>query len=323
MIPATPFYRGRFAPSPTGPLHFGSLVAAVGSYLEARANRGEWRLRIEDVDTPRCSGESAAAILRTLEVFGFEWDGEVVWQSQRHAAYKGALDQLKAAGAVFPCACSRKEMADSATVSQIQRLAPAPDGATLYPGTCRAGLPAGKSARAWRLAVGAAQIEFDDAIQGPVRSFLAHEAGDFVVFRADGLFAYQLAVVVDDAEAGITHVVRGADLLDSTARQIYLQQRLLLPTPIYAHLPVAVNAAGEKLSKQTHARPVNETRPGKTLVAALDFMGQGPPTDLAKASVSDIWAWAKAHWRLAAVPCSRDYVHSVETEQDLQMETNR
>jgi len=286
-------YRGRFAPSPTGPLHFGSLVAAVGSLLEARTRHGEWHLRMEDVDAPRCSAAAAGEILRVLEACGFAWDGETVWQSRRGEAYAAALERLKAAGRVFPCACTRRELADSAI---------APDGAAIYPGTCRAGLAPGRTARAWRLRVDAAAVSFDDAIQGRIVSDLARDAGDFILLRADGLFAYQLAVVVAIAEAGITHVVRGADLLASTSRQIYLQQCLGVPTPEYAHLPVVVNAAGEKLSKQTRAAPVDSARPGPALFAALEFLGQRPPAELSAAPVSELWAWAMANWRLAAVP---------------------
>lgn len=293
MIPAAVPYRGRFAPSPTGPLHFGSLVAAVGSYLDARCHGGEWLLRIEDVDTPRCSADDAKAILLTLEAFGFAWDGEVIWQSRRAKAYADALERLKRAGLVFPCACTRRELADSVL---------APDGAGIYPGTCRDGLPPGRQGRSWRVRVDRASVEFADAVQGVQRSDLARDAGDFVLLRADGLYAYQLAVVVDDADAGITHVVRGADLLLSTARQIWLQRCLTLPTPAYAHLPVAVNAAGEKLSKQTRAAPLDPTRAVPTLVAALEFLGQMPPSDLGWATLDDAWAWARSNWTLSRVP---------------------
>lgn len=286
-------YRGRFAPSPTGPLHFGSLVAATGSYLEAASRGGQWLLRMEDVDASRCSAAAAADILLTLEACGFAWDGEIVWQSRRDDVYADMLGRLKAAGRVFPCACTRRELADSAM---------APDGATIYPGTCRQGLPAGRAARAWRVAVGEARIGFDDAIQGRIESDLASEAGDFILLRADGLFAYQLAVVVDDAEAGITHVVRGADLLASTSRQIFLQQCLGLPTPHYAHLPVVLNASGEKLSKQTRAAAVDSARPGAELFSALQFLGQNPPAELSRAAVCELWSWAKANWQLASVP---------------------
>ncbi len=293
MTTLTPAYCGRFAPSPTGPLHFGSLVAAVGSLLEARTRHGEWRLRMEDVDAPRCSKQAASEILHALEACGFVWDGDVVWQSRRAEVYAAALERLKAAGRVFPCACSRRELADSAI---------APDGAAIYPGTCRNGIAPGRAARAWRLRVGEARISFDDAIQGRIVSDLARDAGDFILLRADGLYAYQLAVVVDDAEAGITHVVRGADLLASTSRQIFLQQCLGLPTPDYAHLPVVVNAAGEKLSKQTRAAPVDYSRPGPALFAALEFLGQLPPVELSAAPVPELWTWARANWQLANVP---------------------
>ena len=293
MLASTPVYRGRFAPSPTGPLHFGSLVAAVGSFLEARTNGGQWLLRIEDVDAPRCSAAAADDILRTLEACGFAWDEDVVWQSRRTDAYAAALERLKVEGRVFACTCTRKELADSAI---------APDGATIYPGTCRQGLAEGRQARAWRLRVGDVRIGFDDAIQGRIESELAVDAGDFIVLRADGLFAYQLAVVVDDADAGTTHIVRGADLLASTSRQIFLQQCLGVATPFYAHLPVAINAAGEKLSKQTRAAAVDAARPGPALFAALEFLDQRPPAELSGASPCELWVWATRNWRLDRVP---------------------
>jgi glutamyl-Q tRNA(Asp) synthetase len=293
MSTSSPAYRGRFAPSPTGPLHFGSLVAAAGSFLEARVRCGEWQLRMEDVDAPRCSMTAATEILRTLEACGFEWDGEVVWQSRRTNAYAAALERLQAADRVFPCACTRKELADSAI---------APDGAAIYPGTCRQGLAVRRVGRAWRLRVGDAQVTFDDAIQGRITSDLTSEAGDFILLRADGLYAYQLAVVVDDAEAGITHVVRGADLLASTARQIFLQQCLGASTPSYGHLPVVVNAAGEKLSKQTRATPVDSLHPGAALCAALTFLGQRPPPELSGAAVNEVWLWATTYWQVRRVP---------------------
>ena len=286
-------YRGRFAPSPTGPLHFGSLLSALGSCLDARRNGGEWLLRIEDVDKPRCSREAADAILRSLDAHGFEWDGVPVWQSRCGAAYAAALATLKASGAAFACGCTRRELGDS----QL-----APDGAAIYPGTCRDGLPAGKPARAFRLRVDDARIRFDDAVQGTVVSELARDAGDFVLLRADGLFAYQLAVVVDDAAAGVTHVVRGADLILSTARQIHLQHCLGEATPTYAHLPVVVNAAGEKLSKQTLAPALDDARPVPALVRALDMLGQAPPAGLVGATLQEVWGWARQHWSLARVP---------------------
>jgi glutamyl-Q tRNA(Asp) synthetase len=289
-------YRGRFAPSPTGPLHFGSLVAAVGSYLDARAAGGTWLLRIEDVDAPRMVKDAAEAMLRTLERLGFAWDGAVEYQSRRSAHYRAALERLKLAGRVFACACSRREVADSGL---------GPDGAPRYPGTCRRGIAPGREARAWRLQVEPGQVCFDDGLQGRICQDLAAEVGDFVVLRADGCFAYQLAVVVDDAEQGVTHVVRGADLIDSTPRQIFLQQQLGLPRTAYLHLPAAVNAAGEKLSKQTRATAIDSQRPQTVLLAALSFLGQRPPQELAESGVDEIWRWSLANWDRTCLPRCR------------------
>ncbi|MDR2925792.1 MAG: tRNA glutamyl-Q(34) synthetase GluQRS [Azoarcus sp.] len=288
-------YVGRFAPTPSGPLHFGSLVAALGSALEARRHGGRWLVRIEDVDVPRAMPGMDGAMLATLERFGFEWDGEVLWQSRRADIYASALERLKAGGHVFPCACSRREQAE------VPDSILARDGSLRYPGTCRSGLPLGVRPRAWRVRA-EGTIRFEDAIQGGQEEELARDVGDYVVFRADGVFAYQLAVVVDDAEQGVTHVVRGADLLGSTARQIHLQKQLGLPVPNYAHLPVATNAAGEKLSKQTQARAVDEESSSRMLVAALDFLGQNPDAELGGASVRDIWAWALGNWKMERVP---------------------
>lgn len=296
-----PGYRGRFAPSPSGPLHFGSLLTALGSALEARQQQGEWLLRIEDVDTPRTIAGASESILHDLDRHGFQWHGPVIYQSQRQEAYRQALATLQAIGAVYPCACSRKEIADSASGRSL-------DGAAIYPGTCRNGLVDGRAPRAWRLRVDDTPIAFDDAVQGRQQQTLSKDVGDFVLLRADGLFAYQLAVVIDDGWQGITHIVRGADLLDSTTRQIWLQQQLGLPTPAYAHLPVATNPAGEKLSKQTLA-PALDTRPAPAnLVAALAFLGQQPPGELARASVGEVWDWAEAHWSMAKVPKQRNIV---------------
>ena len=290
---AVPAYRGRFAPSPTGPLHFGSLVAALGSYLDARANGGEWLVRMEDVDLPRCVPGAEKQILNTLEAFGFEWDGEVVCQSRRSDLYRSALDRLITQGQVFPCACTRKQLSGGAV---------AIDGSPLYDGRCRHGLAPGDKARTWRLRVTDAAIAFDDAVQGHQVQQLQRDVGDFVLLRADGLFAYQLAVVVDDAEQGITHVVRGADLLDSTPRQIYLQQLLDLPLPAYAHLPVAVDAAGEKLSKQTLAAPVDTAQPLDALNAAWRFLGQSWQGGHAPGDIREFWHVAISQWRIDRVP---------------------
>ena len=289
-------YRGRFAPSPTGPLHFGSLVAAVGSFLEARTRGGDWLVRMEDLDPPRVAPGAAEDILRALQACGLERDGAVVWQSARSDAYHAALHRLRQGGRVYPCVCSRREIADSAIAGS--------EG-PVYPGTCRAGIAAGKSARALRLSTQGGTIEFDDAVQGRVAHDLERDSGDFVLYRADEVYAYQLAVVVDDAEQGITDVVRGADLLGSTPRQIYLQGLLGLLPQRYAHLPVAVNAAGEKLSKQTFATPLDASRPLPALVAALDFLGQQPPPELARGTLREFWDWALKNWNFARVPRAR------------------
>ena len=289
-------YRGRFAPSPTGPLHFGSLVAAVASYCEALANRGQWLVRIEDVDRPRTVPGATGLILRTLESCGFSWDGEIMLQSERSGAYAQAVERLRAQGRVFDCACSRKEIADSAINL---------DGEPVYPGTCRSGLPPGRQARSLRVRVDDAPVEFVDATQGPISQCLGHDVGDFVVKRSDGCFAYQLAVVVDDADQGITDVVRGADLLASTPRQIFLQRLLGLTTPRYTHVPIAINATGEKLSKQTLAAAIEPERASQHLVLALRFLGQDPPGTLARAAPAEIWAWAALGWALDKVPRAR------------------
>ncbi len=289
-------YRGRFAPSPTGPLHFGSLVAAVGSYLEAKTRGGEWLVRMEDLDPPREQLGAAEAILRTLEACGMEWNGKPMYQSQRAKAYRAALARLEAQGLVYRCACTRREIADSSLSH---------DGALIYPGTCRNGLAPGKTPRAIRMRVNHELIEFEDAVQGKLSQDLAAEVGDFVLLRADGLYAYQLAVVVDDAEQEITDVVRGADLLDSTPRQIYLQRLLGLRTPRYLHLPAAVNAAGEKLSKQTRAAPVDERDPVPVLAQVMDFLGQAPPAQLGREPLAEFWRWALAHWDAQRIPRQR------------------
>lgn len=284
-------YRGRFAPSPTGPLHFGSLVAAVASFLEARTRGGDWLVRMDDIDPPRVVAGAADDILRTLAACGLEWDGQVVHQSARSDAYHSALHRLREKGRVYPCACSRREIADSALAGT--------EG-LVYPGTCRGGIASDQCARALRLDTRGATVAFDDALQGRIECGLDRESGDFVLYRADGVYAYQLAVVVDDAEQGITDVVRGADLLASTPRQICIQKLLGLPRPRYAHLPVVVNTQGEKLSKQTQALPVDADRPLPALIAALSFLGQSPPRDFA--TVRDLWAWATRNWKLSRVP---------------------
>lgn len=282
-------YRGRFAPSPTGPLHFGSLIAAAASYLQARTNAGEWWIRIEDIDPPREVAGASDAILRSLENFGFQWDGPVIYQSQRGEYYRAALASLQAKGLVYPCACSRRELANHGGQAEI------------YPGTCRKGLSKGALPRSWRLRVPQAVDTFQDAIQGPRHTLPARELGDFVLWRADGLVAYQLATAFDDAEQGMTEVVRGADLLDSTPRQRLVQQALDLPNPNYAHHPVATGRHGDKLSKQNLAPALDPRRVVDQLHAALSFLGQNPPTYLRHATRDELWVWAQANWNLRFV----------------------
>ncbi len=292
-----PRYRGRFAPSPTGPLHFGSLVAALAGWLDARSAGGEWLVRIEDLDRPRTQPGAADGILRTLAALGLDWDGAVLYQSARGEHYRAALEALRQRGSVYPCACTRTEIADSAT--QL-----APDGAPVYPGTCRGGL-AGRGARALRVLTDASPIGFEDRIQGQVLQVLERDVGDFVLWRADGLYAYQLAVVVDDCAQGVTDIVRGADLLDSTPRQIHLQHLLGCPIPRYAHVPVALDAAGLKLSKQTGASALDPAADGAVLAHALAFLGFPPPKDLTGAAPQILLDWGRRTWSTSHVPRQR------------------
>jgi glutamyl-Q tRNA(Asp) synthetase len=286
-------YVGRFAPSPTGALHFGSLVAALASWLDARRAGGQWLVRMEDLDRPRVVAGAADTILRQLEAFGLEWDGPVVYQSARLDLYQAAIRKIETHS--YPCACTRKELEDSAL---------AIDGSRIYPGTCRAGLAPGKAARALRLRTDAVPIRFVDRVRGEISQSLETEVGDFVVRRADGLIAYQLAVVVDDEAQGVTDVVRGADLLDSTPRQIYLQRLLGFASPRYLHLPVAVNAAGEKLAKQTKAADAR----AQDLPRALRFLGIPAPDGLPS---RELPLWAVEHWDPARLPLAKAVV--VET----------
>lgn len=296
---------GRFAPSPTGPLHFGSLLAALASYCEAKSKGGLWLVRMEDLDKPREMAGATEHILRTLEAFGFDWDGEVIYQSKRSALYQHALSQLEMKSLIYQCDCSRKEIADSYNQRPAQQ---GVDG-LVYPGTCRHKTIV-KSLHASRIIVDSNPIAFTDAIQGNMQQNLAHDVGDFILKRADGLYAYQLAVVVDDFEQGITHILRGADLLDSTPRQIYLQKLLGYPTPQYAHIPVASNAAHEKLSKQTLAPAIDAAQASTLLTQALNFLGQDPPKDLAQHSTSDVLQWAKHHWDINKIARQRSIVLS-------------
>ncbi len=282
-------YRGRFAPTPSGALHFGSLIAALGSCLDARAQDGAWHLRIEDVDPPRVAPGSADSILRTLEAFGFAWDGPVVYQSQRSEAYRAALERLIDARYVYGCDCTRKLLKEHARIGV--------DG-PIYPGTCRdRGLPLHA---ALRFRVPDSRIVFDDLLAGRVACEVAHECGDFVLLRADGVYTYQLAVTVDDAELGVSHIVRGADLLASTPRQIVLQQALGHATPAYLHLPVALNEDGDKLSKQTLAAPLCDDAPLPSLLRAAAFLGLALPQGIA--STTEFWQLAPQHWQREKLP---------------------
>jgi glutamyl-Q tRNA(Asp) synthetase len=279
----TPPPVGRFAPSPTGPLHLGSLVAALGSWLFARAKGGRWLVRMEDLDTPRVVPGAADDILRTLERFGLTWDGDVVLQSKRLALYDSAFEDLLRKKEIYACACSRADLARAASAP-----ARGDEGAAVYPGTCRSGLPPGKAARAFRFRVPPGLVTFEDLLFGSLSENVSLSVGDFVVKRADGPYAYQLAVVVDDAAQGVTEVVRGADLLDSTARQIALQRALGLPTPSYAHLPLVVGPDGKKLGKRDGAlalETLDEARMRSAFAFALSALGQEPAESPEEAAV--------------------------------------
>jgi glutamyl-Q tRNA(Asp) synthetase len=265
-------------------------VAAVGSFLDARSQGGEWLLRMEDLDPPREVPGAADNILRTLEAFGLCWDGAVTYQSDRHSLYQAALDRLGQMGQTYPCGCTRKEIQTHAGSSGI------------YPGTCRAGLPPGRKARSVRLRIPDLEVSFDDRLQRTISERLPEQSGDYILRRADGLFAYQLAVVVDDADQEITDIVRGADLLDSTCQQIALQQVLGYATPDYLHLPLVVNEQGEKLSKQTHARPVTAGHAVATLCSALRALGQQVPDDTAGCDLADFWEQAVSSWQVERIP---------------------
>ncbi|MFZ0549232.1 MAG: tRNA glutamyl-Q(34) synthetase GluQRS [Steroidobacteraceae bacterium] len=284
-------YVGRFAPSPTGSLHLGSLLAAVGSYLEARSRGGRWLVRMEDLDRARIVPGSAAKILRTLEAFGLGWDGEVEYQSHRTHLYAEALESLRAGGLTFECSCSRRELATEESG---------------YPGTCREG-PRRPGATATRLRVDeTATIAFDDRFQGPI-ALPMDKLGDVIVRRRDGVFPYQLAVVVDDALQRVTDVVRGADLLESTGWQIALQRALRLPTPRYAHLPLLLERSGEKLSKSRRSVALDVRRAGGELLNTLRLLGLSPPAELAGAAPATLLKWATACWR-APPPLARELI---------------
>ena len=293
-------YIGRFAPSPTGLLHIGSLLTALASYADARANRGKWLVRMEDLDPPREMPGAAAHILHTLEAFGFEWDGEVVWQSRRHSLYRDALGRLKEKGLLYPCYCSRKDWQAAA--------AQGADG-FVYNGRCRRpeDRPHTDKPPAWRIRVNDETIGFDDGIVGHYAQNLARDIGDFVLLRADGFWAYQLAVVADDADQGITHIVRGQDLLVSTPRQIYLQRCLGFATPHYAHLPLLVNKHGQKWSKQTLAPALDENNKEQLLRQVLEYLNLPPAPEVSRPQA--LLSWAIEHWQPHKIP-----IHDIVTE---------
>jgi len=291
---------GRFAPSPTGPLHLGSLATAVGSWLLARSSGGKWLVRMDDLDRPRQVAGMADDILATLEEFGLVWDGEIAWQSRHLDAYRDAFDRLLGMGLAYPCGCSRREIARSAS-------APHPDDDCLpYPGTCREGMREGAVVRSWRLRVGDEEICFDDLRRGRVCQNLALGCGDFALRRGDGEFAYQLAVVLDDHLTGVTQVVRGDDLLPSTPRQILLQRMLGLPKPAYCHLPLVTGPGGAKLSKRdnlvSHQLGSLRGQEGKMLLGILRFLGQNPSQLLDGASCGEILHWGVENFDAKRIP---------------------
>lgn len=289
-------YRGRFAPSPTGPLHFGSLIAATGSYLQARKADGQWLLRIEDLDRVRSSNRAADDIIETLNIYGFQWDNDIILQSTRSEHYTQALTRLEQQELLYACQCSRQQVRRDGVLGL--------DG-WVYAGTCKPlSLPLEQAHTALRLRVEARPLSFDDLRMGRQQYDMLQAFGDFIVRRADNQFSYPLAVVVDDNLQGITEVVRGNDLLHATAKQIYLQQKLAIPQPSYLHLPIALGCDGLKLSKQNGAQALNKRRPQQTLVKALEFLGQKPPDMLKRSPVADVWEWAIEHWKIARIPAS-------------------
>ena len=281
-----PAHTGRFAPSPTGPLHLGSLICAVASYLDARNRNGRWLIRMEDLDPPRETVGAATAILHSLEAHGLHWDGEVLWQSRRHPAYRRVIDELLATGDAFYCHCSRAQLARAGNI---------------YQGHCLRSPPIDTRDCAIRLRLhGDTLITIRDALQQGLSQDLTGAVGDFVIRRRDGLYAYQLAVVVDDHMQGVTHIVRGSDLYDSTPRQVYLLRLLGMPEPAYCHIPVITNARGHKLSKQTHASPLDDAQALRNLRLALKFLGQSAP-DPGHSTAGSVLEEAATNWQLEAV----------------------
>ncbi len=288
---------GRFAPSPTGPLHIGSLYTALASFLQARAKSGSWFVRVDDLDTFRIVPGSTDSILRTLEIFGLYWDGSLIYQSQRLESYRVILNQLDEQNLIYPCTCTRKFLALHAKQNPTQ---------PLYPGFCRGKIDNHQTDYALRVKTSTDPIRFYDKHQGYVSQDLSKKTGDFIVKRRDRVYAYQLAVVCDDYDQGITEVLRGADLLESTPRQIYLQKLLGFPTPAYRHIPVIVDEQNIKLSKQSHAKPVDESRPVNTLLYLLKLLNQPLPADIEMADLDAIISWAIKNWNPFRLPKSQN-----------------
>jgi glutamyl-Q tRNA(Asp) synthetase len=298
---------GRFAPSPTGALHTGSLVAAVGSWLMAKSAGGRWLLRMDDLDTPRQVAGMADDILRTLEAFALEWDDEISWQSRHLDAYQQAFETLQQSGAIYPCGCSRREISQASSAPHLD------DDTLAYPGTCRTGTRPGASLRSWRVRTNEEDICFHDRRRGRICQNLQKGCGDFAIRRGDGEFAYQLAVVVDDALTGVNQVVRGDDLLTSTPRQIHLQRLLGLPQPNYCHLPLVCGPGGAKLSKRdnlvSHALGSWSGRENSLLLATLRFLGQVPPETLSGAGCAEILRWGRGAFDCRLIPLSGGELH--------------
>lgn len=295
-------YCGRFAPSPTGPLHFGSLIAAVASYLDAKKNNGKWLLRIEDIDPPREVKGASSEILRVLEDFGFEWNNDKIYQSEKIEIFNDIVSDLLNKKKAYYCGCSRKE------IRAISRETPA---GFIYPGTCRDGLPEGKSKRSIRIKTDNSDIIFKDLIRGKMVHNISEISGDFIIKRADGLISYNLAVVIDDYLSKITHIVRGNDLFLCTPQQIHINNILGYPVPQFGHFPLAVHNS-HKLSKQTHAPAINSKNKIELLIRALNFLGQNPPKELYAENIDSIWNWSIENWNIGKVPT----IESFEVERE-------
>lgn len=299
-------YRGRFAPTPSGPLHFGSLTTAVGSYLQAKTHDGQWLVRIEDIDPPRIVKGATDKILYCLEKYGLYWDQSVFYQSNHNHLFQQAIDELHTQGLLFSCSCSRKKIVE-ANINT--------DNSSLYPGTCRNADHPVKNDNSLRIRTNDELIEFDDLFSGKVTQHLATDVGDFIVKRVGGYFAYQLAVVVDDYEQGITEIIRGYDLIDSTCQQLYLQSSLGFSTPEYGHLPLIIDTQGSKLSKQNkNDLPLLESEPVPLLVRALECLGQTVPTDLINSDLDSFWQWAIHNWQPGAITGTNKILYPTELQ---------